>query len=271
MIIPKCILDFGCDSTAIAEHSVGFPRSLATPCSRYLGCHRQVLHLCCRDRRHHRIHLHCPTSIRPDDQVSVELFTSARNHALTSLQTNNMNAVKRLLYYTDNIEQEREIEENKSISEKWPQRGEIEFSGVKMSHRPGLPLALKGMDLKIKQGEHVGIVGRTGAGKSSIIAALFRMMELESGTITIDGVDTSRVPLQKLRNGLSSSFSEFPQLSNFSRCFDSHPTGPTPLRRHNTKKPRPLRSASGRDFVQRTPSNVFGRRCGLGGGNGCVL
>ena len=123
-----------------------------------------------------------------------------------------MNAVERLLYYADNIDQERETEENMPVAEGWPQRGEIEFSDVKMSHRPGLALALKGVDLKIKQGEHVGIVGRTGAGKSSIIAALFRMAELESGTINIDGVDTSKVPLQKLREALSSSFFDFPRL-----------------------------------------------------------
>jgi len=127
-----------------------------------------------------------------------------------------MNAVERLLYYADNIDQEREVEENGSVSEKWLQKGEIEFSDVMMSHRPGLPLALKGVNLKIKEGEHVGIVGRTGAGKSSIVAALFGMTELESGTITIDGVDTSRVSLQKLRDGLSSTFIGFPWLWGFS-------------------------------------------------------
>ena len=94
---------------------------------------------------------------------------------------NNMNAVERLLYYADNIDQEREFEGNGSAPEKWPQRGEIEFSGVRMSHRPRLPLALKGVNLKVKEGEHVGIIGRTSAGKSSIVAALFRMAELESG------------------------------------------------------------------------------------------
>jgi len=116
-----------------------------------------------------------------------------------------MNAVERLLYYADNVDQERELEEDISVSEKWPQQGEVEFSDVKMSHRPGLPLALKGVDLKIKEGEHIGVVGRTGVGKSSIMAALFRMAELESGTITIDGVDTSKISLQRLRDGLSSA------------------------------------------------------------------
>lgn len=115
-----------------------------------------------------------------------------------------MNAVERLLYYANNVDQEPEIE-NLSAPEKWPEQGDIEFSDVKMSHRPGLPLALKGVNLKIKEGEHIGIVGRTGAGKSSIVAALFRMTELESGTIAIDGVDTSKVPLERLRGCLSST------------------------------------------------------------------
>jgi len=146
-----------------------------------------------------------------------------------------MNAVERLLYYADNIEQERKPDEDVAVSVEWPQRGEIEFSDVKMSHRPGLPLALKGVDLKIKEGEHVGVVGRTGAGKSSIMAALFGMTELESGTITIDGVDTSKIPLRRLRDGLSSVFSDFLQTGHFSCCFDSHPTGPAPLQWDNTK------------------------------------
>jgi ATP-binding cassette subfamily C (CFTR/MRP) protein 1 len=68
------------------------------------------------------------------------------------------------------------------------------------------------VSFKIKEGEHIGIVGRTGAGKSSIMAALFRMAEPESGTITIDGVDTSQVSLQKLRGGLSSTLLGFSEL-----------------------------------------------------------
>lgn len=147
-----------------------------------------------------------------------------------------MNAVERLLYYANNIEQERESKQNQSVSEKWPERGEIKLSNVKMGHRAGLPLALKGVDLEIKEGEHVGIVGRTGAGKSSIVAALFGMVELGSGTITIDGVDTSRVSLRKLRGGLSGTSAGFPWISNFSYRFESYPTRPTSLQRDNSKQ-----------------------------------
>ena len=124
---------------------------------------------------------------------AIRRLPSLRRHSAEI--ENNMNAVERLLYYANNVDQEREPEMDISVPGEWPQQGKIEFSDVKMSHRPGLPLARKGVDLKIKGGEHIGVVGRTGAGKSSIMAALFGMTELESGTITIDGVDTSKVPL----------------------------------------------------------------------------
>jgi len=63
-------------------------------------------------------------------------------------------------------------------------------TGVRMGYRPGLPDVLCDLNLTILAREKVGIVGRTGAGKSSILVALFRMGELRSGTIHIDGVDT---------------------------------------------------------------------------------
>ena len=276
MVVPKCLLDVNCNST-MAQHSVRFPGSFAASCGLYSGCRRQVLNLRFGGWRHPRVHLHCPASLWLDDQVFVGWLPSTRNHTLAFFHRhsaeieNNMNAVERLLYYADNIDQEREIKENGLVSEKWPQRGEIEFSDVKMSHRPGLPLVLKGVNLKIKDGEHVGIVGRTGAGKSSIIAALFGMTELESGTITIDGVDTSQVSLQKLRDGLSSMFFSSSQLQHFSCYFDSYPTRPAPLQRDNTKQSRSIRGARRRHSIRSPSSSLFGRPCRRGGGNNCVF
>ncbi|KAG8924864.1 hypothetical protein FRC02_010146 [Tulasnella sp. 418] len=72
-----------------------------------------------------------------------------------------------------------------------------------MSYRPGLPLVLKGLSFNIKAGEHVGIVGRTGAGKSSIMACILRLTELSGGSITLDGVDISQVGLDDLRKHIS--------------------------------------------------------------------
>jgi ABC-type multidrug transport system fused ATPase/permease subunit len=60
-----------------------------------------------------------------------------------------------------------------------------------MQYRPGLPLALRSITMDIEGGSRIGICGRTGSGKSSLFVALFRIVELNSGTITIDGVDLS--------------------------------------------------------------------------------
>lgn len=85
----------------------------------------------------------------------------------------------------------------------WPSRGEIQFASVSMRYRSGLPFVLKRMDLKINPGEKVGIVGRTGAGKSSILVALLRLVEVESGSIYIDDVDISTVGLRLLRSKIA--------------------------------------------------------------------
>ncbi|KAJ5523886.1 oligomycin resistance ATP-dependent permease yor1 [Penicillium frequentans] len=87
--------------------------------------------------------------------------------------------------------------------ESWPEQGGITFGDVHMRYREGLPNVLRGLTLSIKPGEHVAIVGRTGAGKSSLIGALFRTCELSGGCITIDGVDISTLPLKDLRSRLS--------------------------------------------------------------------
>jgi len=74
---------------------------------------------------------------------------------------------------------------------------------LEMRYREDLPLVLKGINLTFKPGEKVGIVGRTGAGKSSIMQALFRLVEPSSGSIVIDGIDTSTIGLADLRSRLA--------------------------------------------------------------------
>ena len=73
--------------------------------------------------------------------------------------------------------------------EEWPTKGCVEFKNVDLKYRPDLPLVLKGITFSINPGEKVGIIGRTGAGKSSIAQALFRTVEICSGTVTVDGLD----------------------------------------------------------------------------------
>lgn len=72
-----------------------------------------------------------------------------------------------------------------------------------MKYRPGLPLVLDDISLDIIPGHKVGVCGRTGAGKSSLMLALFRMIEIEQGEILIDGEDISRIGLGDLRKNLS--------------------------------------------------------------------
>ncbi|EMD34176.1 CsMn25 [Gelatoporia subvermispora B] len=119
---------------------------------------------------------------------------------------NYMSSVERVVQYSrgDQVEQEaaQEIEDHKPPAE-WPDQGAIEFKDVVMRYRRGLPVVLKGLSLSIKGGEKIGVVGRTGAGKSSLMLALFRIVELESGSISVDGVDISSIGLMDLRTKIS--------------------------------------------------------------------
>lgn len=85
----------------------------------------------------------------------------------------------------------------------WPSGGHISFQGAKLRYRPGLPLVLKGLDIEIPERAKVGVVGRTGAGKSTLMLALLRIVELDSGKILINGVDIREVGLTKLRSQIA--------------------------------------------------------------------
>jgi ABC-type bacteriocin/lantibiotic exporter with double-glycine peptidase domain len=86
---------------------------------------------------------------------------------------NDMNGVERILHYAQHVEQEAPYEiPDKEPPASWPERGEVEFKDVVMSYRPGLPAVLRGLSLRIKGGEKIGIVGRTGAGKASFFMNL---------------------------------------------------------------------------------------------------
>ncbi|XP_023228238.1 multidrug resistance-associated protein 4-like [Centruroides sculpturatus] len=114
-----------------------------------------------------------------------------------------MNSVKRILKYSK-LKSEALYE---SLPEKrppsdWPQRGEIHFYNVSLQYSEDKNFVLKNLTFLIHSGEKIGIVGRTGAGKSSIIASLFRMTE-PTGKITIDGIDTKEIGLRDLRSKIS--------------------------------------------------------------------
>ncbi|CAL1543597.1 unnamed protein product [Lymnaea stagnalis] len=114
-------------------------------------------------------------------------------------------SVKRILEYC-NVKESETMESIAVLGRPpsdWPQAGVVVFNNVKLRYRPELPLALKGLTFKVESHEKIGIVGRSGAGKTSISVALFRLVELESGQIFIDGQDISHITHDDLRSRLS--------------------------------------------------------------------
>ncbi|RLM00925.1 hypothetical protein CFD26_108711 [Aspergillus turcosus] len=85
----------------------------------------------------------------------------------------------------------------------WPAHGAVTFKDYSTRYRPGLDLVLKDINLDIKPHEKIGVVGRTGAGKSSLTLALFRIIEAAGGSISIDGLDISTIGLSDLRGRLA--------------------------------------------------------------------
>ncbi|KAI8844889.1 hypothetical protein BC829DRAFT_445862 [Chytridium lagenaria] len=114
-----------------------------------------------------------------------------------------LNAVERVGEYLE-IEQEAgEAVEGVVVPTQWPTAGAISFNNLELRYAPDLDPVLKDVSFEIPGGSKVGIVGRTGAGKSSLTLALFRIVEPSSGHITIDGLNTSHIPLATLRSNLT--------------------------------------------------------------------
>ncbi|RNA33218.1 multidrug resistance-associated 1 isoform X1 [Brachionus plicatilis] len=115
----------------------------------------------------------------------------------------NLTSVERINEYC-NTPQEADWEnKNYKPDEKWPQSGEIKFVDYSVKYREDLDFALKKINCHIRPSEKVGIVGRTGAGKSSLSLALFRLLETREGEILIDGMKTKRMGLHDLRQKLT--------------------------------------------------------------------
>lgn len=92
----------------------------------------------------------------------------------------------------------------KKIDKAWPSAGNIQIKNLMLRYRSELPLVLHGVDISIPAGSKVGVCGRTGSGKSTLMLALFRIVEPELGSIIeIDGVDTSKLGLYRLRSGMT--------------------------------------------------------------------
>uniref|UniRef100_A0AAV2LNW2 ATP-binding cassette sub-family C member 5 n=2 Tax=Knipowitschia caucasica TaxID=637954 RepID=A0AAV2LNW2_KNICA len=113
-------------------------------------------------------------------------------------------SVERLQEYIidGTFESPRQVK-NAQIPPNWPMDGAITFQNYKMRYRDNTPIVLDGLNMSIKGGEKLGIVGRTGSGKSSLGVALFRLVEPTEGSILIDGVDITAIGLHDLRSKLS--------------------------------------------------------------------
>lgn len=115
----------------------------------------------------------------------------------------NIVSVERILEYSNLKPEAPEFIPDKQPGVDWPEQGGITFHNYSTRYRAGLDLILKQINLEIKPREKIGIVGRTGAGKSSLTLALFRIIEAAEGFISIDGVDTSKIGLHDLRTRLA--------------------------------------------------------------------
>lgn len=131
---------------------------------------------------------------------SRSLFWALRRYADIELDMNSMERIAEFATLTV---------ENKSVSTitappaNWPDKGLVEISDLTVGYASHLPPVLEGVTLRCRPGSLTAIVGRTGAGKSSLMQALFRFVEARTGSILIDGMNISTLPLVELRRGIS--------------------------------------------------------------------
>nr|XP_056722202.1 multidrug resistance-associated protein 1-like [Euleptes europaea] len=117
---------------------------------------------------------------------------------MSSEMETNIVAVERVKEYSEK-EKEAEWTVKPSPPRGWPQEGKVEFRGYGLRYRDDMDLVLKNIDVTVNGGEKVGIVGRTGAGKSSLALGLFRITEAAEGDILIDGINIAKIGLHDLR------------------------------------------------------------------------
>jgi ATP-binding cassette subfamily C (CFTR/MRP) protein 1 len=111
--------------------------------------------------------------------------------------------VERALEYARLPSEAPEVLSKHRPKSSWPSQGAVDFKDYSTRYRPGLELVLKNVNLNIKAHEKIGVVGRTGAGKSSLTLALFRIIEPATGHIAIDGLNTSSIGLLDVRRRLA--------------------------------------------------------------------
>ena len=113
-----------------------------------------------------------------------------------------MISVERILQFTNVPSEAPLVIEECRPNPEWPTEGRIELEDLHVQYNPDLPMVLKGITCTFPGEKKIGIVGRTGSGKSTLIQALFRVVEPSGGRILIDGLDISKMGLQDLRSRL---------------------------------------------------------------------
>lgn len=131
------------------------------------------------------------------NQLLAELIT-----AWTSLETS-IGAVARVRNFVKETEQETQPSKSSDVAGDWPAYGTINIQGITASYRPNCEPVLKDLSLNIKPGEKVGICGRSGGGKSSLILVLLRLLDLSNGTISIDNIPINEVNREDIRSRLN--------------------------------------------------------------------
>lgn len=121
----------------------------------------------------------------------------------TTLETS-FGAIARLKSFSAHTVSENLPREIEQAPENWPTKGAIEFNTVSASYAPGSDLVLRNFSMSIVAGQKIGICGRSGSGKSSLVSTLFRMLEItDESSITVDGVDITSLPRQAVRERLN--------------------------------------------------------------------
>ncbi|KUJ14451.1 multidrug resistance-associated protein [Mollisia scopiformis] len=111
-----------------------------------------------------------------------------------------MNAAERVFEYRDIT---IEDQDGDNIPASWPEEGRVEVKDLELGYAEGLPSILKGLSFTAEKNQRIGVIGRTGAGKSTLSLALFRFLQARKGSIVIDGIDISRIRLHDLRTRLA--------------------------------------------------------------------
>ncbi|KAF0693441.1 Aste57867_15605 [Aphanomyces stellatus] len=151
-------------------------------------------------------------------------FYMSKLAVFSNMVENTMTSVERLGSFYALANEDTGAATNVEPAAKWPAQGVIAFNNYSMRYRDHLDLVLKDITLTVHGGEKIGICGRTGSGKSSLMAALFRMVPSATGSISIDGVDIQSMAITTLRARLT-IIPQDPVLFSGSLRFNLDPSG----------------------------------------------